>query len=76
MLLEVHDSLLFEVPDSLIDDHAKVIKTVMESAPVVALDWRDIPFEVDIQKGLNWGYMEEINVNTNTAPLKEQMTLS
>ena len=57
-LLEVHDSLLFEVTEQNLEIQAERTKQVMESIPCDALGWSMIPFLVDIQIGDNWGFME------------------
>ena len=53
MLLQVHDELLFEVPDSQLDDTIAAVRTVMEGAadPAVSLD---VPLVVDAGIGDNW----------------------
>jgi DNA polymerase-1 len=54
MLLQVHDELVFEVPEAEVDAAAAVIRRVMEGAaePAVTLD---VPLGVDIGTGPNWG---------------------
>ncbi|MEX0694377.1 MAG: DNA polymerase I [Rhodospirillales bacterium] len=49
MLLQVHDELIFEVPDAEIDATRDVVKRVMESAATL-----NVPLEVDIGTGTNW----------------------
>ncbi len=49
MILQVHDELLFEVPEDEVSVMEKLIKDEMEN--VVRLS---IPLEVDVKKGLNW----------------------
>jgi DNA polymerase I len=49
MVLQVHDELLFEVPEDEVIIMEKLIKYQMEN--VVKLS---IPLEVEIKKGLNW----------------------
>jgi DNA polymerase-1 len=53
MLLQVHDELLFEVPEKQIDDTIAAVRTVMEGAanPAVSLD---VPLVVDAGIGDNW----------------------
>ncbi len=53
MLLQVHDELLFEVPDDAVDETISVVRGVMENAamPVVKLD---VPLIVDAGQGSNW----------------------
>ena len=53
MLLTVHDELLFEVQDAALDNTAQVIKQVMESATLPALQL-SIPLTVDAGHGASW----------------------
>jgi DNA polymerase-1 len=54
MLLQVHDELVFEVPEAEAERAGAVIRGVMERAaePAVALS---VPLGVDIGIGANWG---------------------
>ncbi|MFN3820588.1 DNA polymerase I [Blastomonas sp.] len=54
MLLQVHDELVFELPEADVEAASKVIRVVMESAaePVVRLS---VPLGVDIGTGPSWG---------------------
>ncbi len=49
MLLQVHDELIFEVPDKEVDDTTAVIKRVMEDAARL-----DVPLVADAGSGANW----------------------
>jgi DNA polymerase I len=53
MLLQVHDELIFEVPENAAENLINVIKPVMEnaSAPAVNLS---VPLVVDAKAALNW----------------------
>jgi DNA polymerase-1 len=53
MLLQVHDELVFEVPDKEVDTLAKIAKQVMEKAslPAVSLS---VPLTVDARAAENW----------------------
>ena len=53
MLLQVHDELVFEVPDAEVDSTCRVVRQVMEGAaePVLKLS---VPLVVDAKAGLNW----------------------
>ncbi|RAI40412.1 DNA polymerase I [Rhodoplanes roseus] len=53
MLLQVHDELVFEVPESEVDATLPVVKRVMEEAalPAVALS---VPLHVDARAADNW----------------------
>jgi DNA polymerase-1 len=53
MLLQVHDELVFEVPDSEIDKALAVIRPVMEKASEPAVPLR-VPLKVDAKAGANW----------------------
>jgi len=53
MLLQVHDELVFEVPDEEMDTMRRLVTEVMNSA--VALS---VPLKVDTKSGKNWGEMK------------------
>jgi DNA polymerase I len=54
MLMQVHDELVFEVPEADVERAGAVIRRVMERAaePAVTLS---VPLGVEIGSGLNWG---------------------
>ena len=54
MLLQVHDELVFEVPDGREEEAAAVIKQVMSHAaePAITLD---VPLDVEVGWGEHWG---------------------
>ena len=54
MLLTVHDELLFEVDEAVVEQTAGVVKTVMESACLPALHL-SVPLTVDVGQGHSWG---------------------
>ena len=54
MLLQVHDELVFEVPQGREEEAAGVIRTVMSSAAGPALEL-DVPLDVDVGWGAHWG---------------------
>lgn len=49
MLLQVHDELVFEVPEEELDIMRKLVPNVMENA--LALD---VPLKADVSDGINW----------------------
>ena len=53
MLLQVHDELIFEVPDGELDFMRKLVTDTMDSAVKL-----DIPVKVDTKVGKNWGEMK------------------
>ena len=53
MLLQVHDELLFEVPESAVEDTIAAARSVMEAAAAPAVHL-DIPLTVDAGQGANW----------------------
>ncbi|MDP2766328.1 MAG: DNA polymerase, partial [Candidatus Methanoperedens sp.] len=55
MLLQVHDELLFEVKENMVDEAAEKIKDIMEN--VIKLK---VPVIVDAKVGDNWGEMKKI----------------
>ncbi|HRW58585.1 MAG TPA: DNA polymerase I [Chlamydiales bacterium] len=50
LVLQIHDELIFEVPDSEIPQFKKIIESKMTNAFKLA-----VPLEVDISVGKNWG---------------------
>jgi DNA polymerase-1 len=54
MLLQVHDELVFEVPDGQEEEAAAVIKRVMANAAEPALKL-DVPLDVEVGWGAHWG---------------------
>ncbi len=54
MLLQVHDELVFELPEADVDAASAVIRSVMATAaePLVNLD---VPLDVEIGTGKSWG---------------------
>jgi DNA polymerase-1 len=55
MILQIHDELLFDVPEKEMDDFTDLVKDRMEN--VLKLD---VPIRVDMKKGRNWLEMEAI----------------
>ena len=53
MLLQVHDELIFEVPDDEIEATIKVVTRVMVDAPHPAVQLT-VPLQVDARAALNW----------------------
>ncbi len=50
MILQIHDELLFEVPDDQVDKVGKKVKLIMENVMNLS-----VPLVVDISIGKNWG---------------------
>ncbi|MFN3546127.1 MAG: DNA polymerase I [Mesorhizobium sp.] len=53
MLLQVHDELIFEAPESLVDKAIPLIRSVMENAAMPAVAMR-VPLHVDARAADNW----------------------
>jgi DNA polymerase-1 len=53
MLLQVHDELVFELPQGEVEQTLPVVKKVMEQAPMPALDL-SVPLSVDASAADNW----------------------
>ena len=53
MLLQVHDELVFEVPDAEVDATLPVVRKVMEEAPHPAVDLA-VPLAVEARSAQNW----------------------
>ena len=57
LLLQIHDELIFEVPNKNVDKISKMIKDEMSSVINSDLHTFSIPFLVDINIGDNWGLL-------------------
>jgi DNA polymerase-1 len=55
MLLQVHDELVFEVREDVVESWAKKIKPLMEGAISLA-----VPIDVEAKFGKNWGEMQHV----------------
>ncbi|MBA3531750.1 MAG: DNA polymerase I [Ardenticatenales bacterium] len=55
MVLQVHDELLFEVPEAELQEAVALITSIMTSAMTLK-----VPLQVDAKVGLNWQEMESI----------------
>jgi DNA polymerase I len=53
MLLQVHDELVFEVPDDEVEATLPVVRRVMENAPLPAVELA-VPLQVDARAAENW----------------------
>lgn len=53
MLLQVHDELVFEVPEGKADELIKAAKVTMENAAMPAVNI-SVPLVVDAHAALNW----------------------
>jgi DNA polymerase-1 len=60
MLVQVHDELLFEIPNEHLEKSQAVIKSIMENAIPLS-----IPVIVDLKSGVNWADM---------TPVREKVT--
>ena len=54
MLLQVHDELVFEVPEGQVEQAAEVVRRVMAHAAEPALTL-DVPLGVEVGSGAHWG---------------------
>ena len=55
MLLQVHDELVFEVSENLVEKYAKQIQTLMQNAYKLK-----VPLVAEVKSGNNWGEMSAI----------------
>ncbi|MFZ3070999.1 MAG: DNA polymerase I [Anaerolineaceae bacterium] len=56
MLLQVHDELIFEVPEAEMGETVRVAKFIMENAMKL-----DVPLLTDARTGRNWGELESVD---------------
>ncbi|MEX0621990.1 MAG: DNA polymerase I [Candidatus Woykebacteria bacterium] len=55
MILQVHDELVFEVPEKELKQTAKMVKEIMEDCFKL-----DVPLVVELKSGKNWGQMKSL----------------
>ena len=55
MLLQVHDELIFEVPDEELEETTALVQQVMENAYTL-----DIPLSTEAKAGASWGSMKKL----------------
>ena len=53
MLLQVHDELIFEVPEDEVENTIAIVKAVMQDAPHPAVALH-VPLQVDARAADNW----------------------
>ncbi|MBI2830297.1 MAG: DNA polymerase I, partial [Chloroflexi bacterium] len=53
MLLQVHDELVFEVPENELDEMRQLVPDIMTQAILLS-----VPLKVDVKVGKNWGKMD------------------
>ena len=58
MVLSIHDELLFEVRDDMIEKTSRKIKEIMEEIYKLP-----IPLRVEVATGKDWGRLKEISIN-------------
>jgi DNA polymerase I len=59
LLLQIHDELIFEVDEDLVEEVAKKIKKIMEN--VLTKEQRgEVPILVDMSQGKSWGEMKSL----------------
>ncbi len=59
LTIQVHDELVFEVRDELVDDMTTLVRETMEGAMTLE-ETRGVPLKVDVERGVNWGEMKEV----------------
>ena len=53
MIMQVHDELVFEIPESQLDDYCNKLKAIMEDAAELS-----VPLIADVGVGDNWDVLE------------------
>ena len=59
LLLQVHDELVFEVSEELVEEAAKNFKKIMETV-IPESELKDVPVVAEAHAGDNWGEMQKI----------------
>ena len=57
ILLQIHDELIFEVPEKEVEDITKIIKEEMTSVTESDLHTFSTPLTIDVNTGDNWGIL-------------------
>ncbi|HEX7456054.1 MAG TPA: DNA polymerase, partial [Candidatus Nanoarchaeia archaeon] len=57
MILQVHDELVFEIPEDELKQVAPIIKQIMETAFPLS-----VPLVVELKVGKNWGQMKPLKI--------------
>lgn len=57
MVLSIHDELIFEIADDILEETARKIVAIMEKSYPVS-----VPLTVDVKAGKNWGEMHKLDV--------------
>jgi DNA polymerase-1 len=63
MILQVHDELVFEVPEAELAAVAHLVRTTMESAMELA-----VPLKVEVKVGANWAEMRPLEIRPDADP--------
>ncbi|PIW96684.1 hypothetical protein COZ82_03670, partial [Candidatus Kaiserbacteria bacterium CG_4_8_14_3_um_filter_38_9] len=61
MLLQVHDELVFEIRNDVLDQELPKLVMIMKSV-FADHDTHGIPINVDVAVGLNWAEMKDIKI--------------
>ena len=71
LINQIHDALMFQIPDSLMDEAIPAIKAEMERKSEVLIDPVVAPdglwIETSVSVGRDWSAMEELDVKTGWA---------
>ena len=57
MILQVHDELVFEVPEGELKQTARIVKETMENPLKL-----DVPLVVELKSGRNWGQLKPLKI--------------
>jgi len=57
-LLQIHDELVFEIPETKLEEAVVFVKTCMEAQPFPAMD---VPIIAEASYGHNFGALEELS---------------
>ena len=60
MIMQVHDELVFEVPEDEVEAMAALVGSLMSEVPTKRLNL-SVPLETDVGAGPNWDATEKVN---------------
>ncbi len=59
LISQVHDELMYEVRDGVLDNVSELLKDTMENVMTLD-DTKGVPLKVDVEVGKNWGEMQKV----------------
>ena len=58
LILQIHDEIIYEMPEELVDEYAPEIEKIMEKV-LTKTETKDVPIIADCSAGKDWGNLKE-----------------